>query len=149
MWKIQIQIYSLDNDLSVYFTTVNSQNAFFQSKGGRGGPEIIICLNNCTKWRNIQEISPVSLILRTQMRTQMLTIGTYKHNLQVVALEGFEQIGDSSLQSSIDEDTITEMVQQNGSQSVQITCQWQHKANVIYILCRRGSIFFSPYYWTM
>lgn len=66
---------------------------------------------------------------------------TYRHNLQVVALEGFKQIGNSSLEPSIDEDAITEVVQQYGSQSSQITCQWEQL--VCYILHWQADIFSS------
>lgn len=57
------------------------------------------------------------------MHTEMISGGTYRFNLQVFALEGFEQIGNSSFQSSIDEDSITEVVQKNGPQSIYITCR--------------------------
>lgn len=52
-----------------------------------------------------------------------LVVVTYGQNLQVAALESLEEVGDSTFQSTIDEDAIAEVVKQYEPQSVQITCQ--------------------------
>lgn len=56
---------------------------------------------------------------------------TYRKNTEVFALQGFEHICNSSLQSSIDEDPITEVIQQNDPQGVHVTCHRWHKTTVV------------------
>lgn len=46
---------------------------------------------------------------------------TYREQLKVVSLNSLEKIGDPSLKSPVDEDTIAEMVQQDCSESIWIT----------------------------
>lgn len=66
----------------------------------------------------------LSFDLQIEMKSSYVwTDYTYRHDLQVVALERLQQIGHASFQSSIDEDAITEVVQQNGPQSIQIAYQ--------------------------
>lgn len=46
---------------------------------------------------------------------------THKKHLQVVALDCLEQVGHSTFQSTMDEDAIAEMVQQDCPQNLQVT----------------------------
>lgn len=56
---------------------------------------------------------------------------TYRKNAEVVALQGLEHIGNSSLQSSIDEDPIAEVIQQNDPQGVHVACHPWHEATAV------------------
>lgn len=49
-------------------------------------------------------------------------LNTYKQELEVSALERFEQICDSGLQASADEDAFGEVIEQDGFEGIGITC---------------------------
>lgn len=56
-------------------------------------------------------------------------LNTYKQEFEVTALEGFEQISDSSFQASTDEDTFAEVIEQDGPEGIGIT--WSQEREVM------------------
>lgn len=48
-------------------------------------------------------------------------LDTYMQHLQIAALEGFQEVSDSSLQASADEDAVTEVIEQDCSEGVNVT----------------------------
>ncbi len=48
-------------------------------------------------------------------------LDTYIQHLQIAALESFQEVSDSSLQASTDEDAVTEVIEQDGSEGVNVT----------------------------
>lgn len=52
-------------------------------------------------------------------------LNTYKQDFEVTALERFEQISDSGLQASANEDAFAEVVEQDGSEGIGIP--WSQK----------------------
>lgn len=66
-------------------------------------------------------------------------IDTYIQHLQIAALESFEEVSDSSLQASTDEDAVTEVIEQNGSEGVNVTWS-QRRDAVISCILRLSSL---------
>ncbi len=56
-------------------------------------------------------------------------LDTYIQHLQIAALEGFQEVSDSSLQASADEDAVTEVIEQDCSEGVNVT--WSQRRDTV------------------
>lgn len=69
------------------------------------------------------------LWLEINFKAGLQVLDTYIQHLQIAALESFEEVSDSSLQASTDEDTVTEVIEQNGSEGVNVT--WSQRRDTV------------------
>ena len=60
------------------------------------------------------------------------TVNTHKQQSEVAALQRLEQVCDSCLQTSADEDAVAEVIQQDGSEGVDVSWKKKCKSQTIY-----------------
>lgn len=65
-------------------------------------------------------------------RHKLAAISTYRHHREVIALESLEEVCYSALQTATNEDTISDVIEKDGSESIYVTWNKLKTANLYY-----------------